>query len=424
MSDKLKFYLITDLHYLSGDSQEEKDGRKIIEGAFNQIADDKSTEYVFIPGDLTQNGDEESLESVHKLLEKLRDSGKKIYVTFATHDWWFHGAREDRRRVREMFDDFGWAQSVDEYPESNSYAVRLCDGWTLLALNDDGDGREFCGYSDDELQWIKKHIDEAKKCGDEVVAMTHHPVAPPNVVYPMISHKDMLGGYETTGPFLCESGLKYLFVGHTHMQSVEKLEKNGNILWQVNTASITQYPANMRIVEETDEGLDVRTVYVDKKYCDFDGKSVYEKMKGDFDGLLEEAFYSVGYDVPRFAQIAGSLSIDKNTVMKYRKFIAPAGKFLYKLTVKKAARLLRCSSKDFKSIADVKVRNILIRVVRNIYRGGEDISPDTPEYKFIIALAGRASKLLKKKMNMADPAGLIEKIIYDAGPDDQNCVLK
>lgn len=426
MAEKLKFYHLTDLHMNSGSSKFNEEMRTVISAAVTQLIDDTQTDIVLISGDLTDSGDRESHNLVVRELERLQGAGKKVYVTFATHDWNMSDCALTRQELRELYSRFGWEQSYDEY-ETYSYAAKLCEGWRLLALNDDGDGREFCGYKDDELQWIKKQLDDAAACGDRVVAITHHPILPPNVIYPIISHRDMLGGYETTAPFLCENGLRYLFVGHTHMQDIRCIDsKNGNRLYQVNTGSLTQAPAPMRLVTQTDGGLDVKTVFIDEKYCTLSGKSVRNRLESDFENMLRDTFHALGYDVPHFADIAVGLSMDRQVILKYKRLIAPVGKILYKLTFKKAGRLLFCPGSIDKCIADKPVREFFIAVARNIFRGSEDFSPDTPEYKAVTAIVKRAAPLVKMKDgdgNRLDIVKLVSDIIYDDGPDDQNAIL-
>lgn len=96
------FYLVTDPHYYdssfkcTGSAYEERsktdqkcvaETPAIIDAGFEQIASDKSTDIVLIPGDLVYRGEYQSHVGFREKLYKLRDSGKKIYLITARHDY-------------------------------------------------------------------------------------------------------------------------------------------------------------------------------------------------------------------------------------------------------------------------------------------------------------------------------------------------
>ena len=96
------FYQITDLHLYNTegigsygkffdahckiDQKCVAESVAIIDAAFEKLAEDKDTEYIIISGDLTCDGEYESHAMLLEKLKALKESGKKIYVTFATHD--------------------------------------------------------------------------------------------------------------------------------------------------------------------------------------------------------------------------------------------------------------------------------------------------------------------------------------------------
>ena len=61
---------------------------------------------------------------------------------------------------------FGLNEAIAFHAETHSYAVQLAPGWRMLALNDDGDGRAFCGYSEDQLHWILDQVKLAHEAGE------------------------------------------------------------------------------------------------------------------------------------------------------------------------------------------------------------------------------------------------------------------
>ena len=96
------FYVLTDTHYFetslgcSGEAYEHymqteqmclKENQEICRSVFEEIAKDKETNIVIMPGDLSKNGEYESHISLIKDLQKLKEAGKELYVLAARHDF-------------------------------------------------------------------------------------------------------------------------------------------------------------------------------------------------------------------------------------------------------------------------------------------------------------------------------------------------
>lgn len=97
----VSFYLVTDTHYFENELEAGgpafeknmlteqyfvKESSAIVKSVFERIGEDKDTDIVIIPGDLTKNGEKESHKSFIKELHSLKESGKKIFVITAGHD--------------------------------------------------------------------------------------------------------------------------------------------------------------------------------------------------------------------------------------------------------------------------------------------------------------------------------------------------
>ena len=160
----LKFTFLTDVHYYSPNLGVEgkayelensknqkllKNSGKAIASAFGAIAQDKTNDIVLINGDLTNNGEYESHREIIEMLRFLRQTGKRIFVTTATHDFQegderayrFEGDRKigipaaKRDELFEMYREFGPEQALSVHRESMSYSAELDSEYLLLALN-------------------------------------------------------------------------------------------------------------------------------------------------------------------------------------------------------------------------------------------------------------------------------------------------
>ena len=445
------FYHLTDLHYYAnekigsyGKNYELKEmldqkcmdkSGAIIDSAFDSIAEDKETEIVLISGDLTFDGEVQSHDALAEKLTALSNKGKRVFITFATHDFHMHARKYTdegitelekytRAQLREKYADFGFNQAIAEHENSYSYCVQLTDDVRLLALNDDGDFHEFCGFYNDLLEWIKLQVEDAKKSGCRIFAMTHHPILEPSPIYPLFSHRDMLGGYEFTGPYLANLGIEYVFVGHTHIHDINSLTtKQGNTMYQVNTAALTAYPLAYRKINFSDEGMDVKTVQVEKIDADTDGLSALEYAKKHFTYMIELIFESLESDYEKFLELSLGFSGNVEMFKKFRPVLQKLGSVLNSLTFKKFCRLFGCSKYVDKSIEDKKIVRFICDVIINMYSGNEVYSPDTPEYKAFIPVCKKLGKVIKLKDFHGNPVKLdklISRVIYDDGINDFN----
>ncbi|MCM1545112.1 MAG: metallophosphoesterase [Ruminococcus sp.] len=434
------FYQISDLHLYAAErigshgksfdfkcSTDQKcmaESSAIVDAAFQKVVEDKDNEVVILSGDLSFDGEQQSHDLIAEKLKKLKAAGKKVYVAFATHDFHMHARayvddeiislpKYTRAQLRELYNDFGWSDAVSEHTPSYSYAVIPEKGWRFLMLNDDGDAEEYCGYDESQLEWVKEQTEQAKAAGERIIAVTHHPALPPNLLYPLYSHKQMLGGYEKTIPLFADWGIEFIFTGHTHMQSITHLDTpNGNRIYHVNTGSIIAYPAPFRKVTATEDGLDVKTMSIDSFDWDLKGMSVEEYTKHHFEFMLKDIIYSLGYDINHFRDLAWSFSLDEKTVDKFKPLFVLVGKIVNGLTMKTLGRLLAVGSKVEPSVAKLKVKDFILDVICQMYSGVKVYTPDTAEYRAFMPIAARIGKFVKFKDFEGNPVPL-EKVIED-----------
>lgn len=389
----LNFYLVTDTHFFdpsfkrSGAAYEKRsisdqkcvaETPAIIDAGFKQIADDKETNIILIPGDLVYRGEYQSHIGLRNRLYKLKEQGKKIYLITARHDYDDNDSFEfdgdkmlpvkamPRDELRDFYKDFGFDGAISEHKKSMSYVAQLADGIRLLALNCDGDCKDFKGLWDNQMKWALEQIEDAHRTGNYIFAMTHYPLLPFSPIMNLISDSHLTDWEKRANQF-ADAGLDLIFTGHMHAQAVtEYVTENGNKITDVQTGCFVGCPCAYRKVTIKDSTADIKSYTINDFDYDKQGKSASEYFQWRFDRMID---YKMKEILPK-----------------------PAMKILNKLTVKKI-----CNSLWFnpdKSIQNILAKDLGIELVRNIFIGNEPYVKGTAVYEAFEKLINRLSLII------------------------------
>lgn len=471
-NEPLKIQFITDIHHYSrkvgteGKAYEKaesksqkviKDTDLVLNEAWNILCEDKSTDIVVVAGDTTRDGEIDSHKEVIDMLHDLQKRGKRVYVITATHDFRDGGvadgyvggevvkvpAVENRQDLWDMYYDFGPSEAIATHRESMSYVVQLAPGYRLFALNDDTnfkpEGERGSGFSDDCMAWIMEQLRDAQEHDQYVIAMTHHPMIAPSPFYAIIGKGDMQRNHETTREIFADAGLHCMLTGHTHIHDISYVTtKKGNRFYDIACGAAIGCPPTMRTVvfDPKNAKIDVDTIMIKNvPGMDTDGKPFDEYMKGFFFGMIGEVIWAMGNDIDRLAEMTPAFSIPGEKVKKLGWLIKPIGKFLNKLTFKKAWRLCKKESglkkEDIADIADKRVVDLILELVQNLYCGDSPYGPDTREYKltcgvlnvidsFLDTIHLNIGKFLKGATSVR---GLVEPLLWNPGYCDAKATL-
>ena len=389
----LNFYLVTDTHFFdpsfkrSGAAYEKRsisdqkcvaETPAIIDAGFKQIADDKETNIILIPGDLVYRGEYQSHIGLRNKLYKLKEQGKKIYLITARHDYDDNDSFEfdgdkmlpvkamPRDELRDFYKDFGFDGAISEHKESMSYVAQLADGIRLLALNCDGDCKDFKGLWDNQMKWALEQIEDAHRTGNYIFAMTHYPLLPFSPIMNLISDSHLTDWEKRANQF-ADAGLDLIFTGHMHAQAVtEYVTENGNKITDVQTGCFVGCPCAYRKVTIKDSTADIKSYTINDFDYDKQGKSAKEYFQWRFDRMID---YKMKEILPK-----------------------PAMKILNKLTVKKICNFLWFNPD--KSIQNILAKDLGIELVRNIFIGNEPYVKGTAVYEAFEKLINRLSLII------------------------------
>ncbi len=442
MSDKMKnisFYLVTDTHYFepslgaSGAAFNEYMKREqyfmaessdIVKKVFADMAADKSVDTVIIPGDLSKNGEIESHKSFIKELDKLKASGKKIFVITAGHDYNGHSrafVNDEQIEVEgtpfeqlyDLYYDFGFSQALAVDKRTLSYVAEVAQGVRMLAINCDSEGRKKGTIDDEMYEWMQAQLDDANKANCSVFAICHYPVIPPVPVFDLVGDA-RLRDWRKVAAFLADNGVELVLTGHMHIQSInEFVSEKGNKLIDVCTSCATGSPAKYRKISIEDSVMKVESL--DISYV------------GDTNGLSSKEFFDNQFRYSIKNRINGALSGGKGFAKIGKKL---GRKIVNSITVGGLGRLLFV--KVDKSLKKKKFIDLAGDIGVGIFAGDGVYVEGTPVHDAFSKALKRLGFILKKvepklskngvEVNLNDM--LLNTIGNNKGYSDNNAEIK
>ncbi len=456
------FYLLTDTHYVSketwvegrpftmrerGDQIALKLSPEILDSFIEQILADDSTDIVLFTGDNVNSGDRASHAEFRQRLEKLTAAGKKVYVTCATHDYCSPNDEDEcfqrgavrytetgtepipvmlRRELFDYYYDYGPKQAIAVHRESGSYVVQLGEGVRLCMIDDNGNGRSHCGLFEEGLQWLKGQIRDAKAAGDYMLLAVHHPVIAPWEIFRHMVDYELYGGYRDLWKLMCEEGVRVVFTGHTHVQSIRKYTDEQN-RWFVDVATVAAVNAagKMRhVTVDLEAGTcDVKSVGLKAiRGVDTGGLSVQDYLYSiNFTGRVEKSFPLLRTDFDRFLdETDGVLPADKlrghKTLAKLALCFVAGRKLSFAAKLGKVWKTLTPEEKQ--RAKQTGLLDTVFVICRDVYPGNAPFTPDTLEYKALHGVAARLDRIvqrfkIKKVQTMIPPGSSLAEVAED-----------
>ena len=447
---QLKFYVMADPHFFdsalgcSGKEYEDfmhyeqkcfAETESINKSVFEFLKNANEADIVLIAGDLSFNGEKKSHEGFIKLLYELKNSGKKIYVVTADHD--FKWKREDtfafgkngryspehteRDELIELYKDFGFGDAIAIDKEHLSYVAQLSDDVRLMALNCDlkKDGKYY--FFEEQREWIEKQAEKAREDNQTIVAMCHYPILPGQPLFSLISPMLIRDAHKFAS-FLADNGIHIIFTGHMHNQSINELiTEKGNKLYDITTGSVIADPAFIRLVKILDEEtVEIKSIPTPDFEWDTDDCKKY--LADMFDRMIVNLITDLRDDTER---AMGKFHIEDKGIIK--KVLHLAGKLICKVKVGTLAKLLliRCD----KSIKNMRMLDYATELVRGVFEGNQTFVAGTPKGDVWINLLNRIRFILKRidikgwDGKKADLYDILKNTAGNYGIDDYNATL-
>ena len=443
----LKFYLITDTHFFKnslgarGEAYDDfmrfeqkcfAETENINRSVFDWLKEADEADILLVAGDLSFNGEKESHLGFIELLKELKESGKKIFVVTADHDFKDEPFAFDetgrlqpegtkREELFDLYYDYGFGDAIAVDRKHLSYVAQLGDGVRLLALNNDYDGREF---DEEQLQWIEEQAKKAQEDNQIMFAMNHYPLLPGQPLFSVISSAVQKHSGEVT-TMLADNGVHLVFTGHMHNQSINlKVTPSGNKFYDVCTGSIIADPAIIRHVTiKEDNTVDIKSIPTPDFEWDTNGRDCKQYLSDMFDNMIVNMLSDMKDNPKRLLSKFGAG--DKKALFPVVKIV---GKLINSITVGGVCRLLWIKCKD-KELKKMKLKSYAVELVRGVFEGNQTFKEGTPKGDVFLKFLKRINFILKKvnvKTIDGERADLFDILKNTAGNydiDDYNATL-
>ena len=327
--------VVADLHYLSPmlvdegealDSFERATGRvvqdlqEVLDKVFDNLKEEK-IDVLLVPGDLTNHGERQSHIDLKQKLMDFIPEGVRVFVVPGNHDINVPNARAytganptPTERITpgefaEIYAPFGYSGALERDEASLSYLAELNDHTWLLCLDTNRYGEHTTTtitggrIREETMDWALNILEIAKEKKVVVLGMMHHGLVEHMPYQSTFFPQYLVEGWEERADKLAGAGLKVVFTGHFHSNDVTRhLSPSNNAIYDVETASLAQYPFAYRIMELDEEQLSIETRFVASTPANPNLEEEYkEKLKRAARRVGRDRIKNLGIPIPEEA---------------------------------------------------------------------------------------------------------------------------
>lgn len=317
-------------NYLNNDRKLLKESRELLLEAIDIVAGTDAS-FVLIPGDLTKDGTRVSHIEAAQLLNKIRESGKKVYVVPGNHDISSGEAHSYKGKetitvenvgpglFKKIYKNFGYSEALYEDTASLSYVVEPVDGLWVLGLDACLYQQNLPGahpvtngaFSPETLLWIETIAAEAHQKGKRMIAFMHHGIVEHYKGQNRFYGEYLVDDYKKISKKFANLGINVVFTGHYHSQDITLRQmSNGNFIYDIQTGSLVTYPCPVREVRTQNNMMHVSSIFIDKiashptGFIDFSKEYVHSGIAG----IAEKTLISYKLKPEEAAKLSGQVA--------------------------------------------------------------------------------------------------------------------
>ena len=250
MSDNNKKYL---KQYFTSDGRVQEFDYELLESLVKEVNDNKP-DFLVLTGDLSFNGEKDSLIELKKKLDNINKETKTLVIP-GNHDCYSinpFSCIDDNveyldgvsySEFKEIFNDYGYSDAYSYDETSLSYFYELNeDKWILMLdtslseYNYEYD-MNFVGGALDEttFEWIEKNLKYAKENGIEVISSMHHNLLIHNNLF--VNNYTLRNANQLIDLYT-KYNVRLNFSGHLHIQSIAN---EASKIYDISTGGLLDY---------------------------------------------------------------------------------------------------------------------------------------------------------------------------------------
>ena len=287
VSEKAGIAVASDLHYnipretLEGEIDDEiffyanrraameDESGFIIDEFLSQCAEDDSVEYVFISGDLADNGrrlEQEHLDVAEKLRKFESETGKPVYVVNGNHDTGAGKEEITNEKFREIYNEFGYGEALETQDGTLSYTANIGEKYRLIAADScDPTVSTEDGLTSDRVNWAVKQAKQAYDDGRYPILMMHHNLLDHMPMQRVVSRNFIVRFHRTTAELFADWGVRVVISGHEHCGDATAFTSAlGNKIYDFAVTSLTMYPLSYLTLSFADDAIRYDSVPVER----------------------------------------------------------------------------------------------------------------------------------------------------------------
>lgn len=275
--EELNFVAASDIHYLkprneiSGNIDDpiywysnnrgtlEDESGFLLDGFLKECAQNDDCDYVFIAGDLADNG-RSNPEDHRFVAEKLKafeeETGKKVYVINGNHDC-SEKLSTTRAVFKEIYAEFGYNEALTVDENTCSYTADIGDKYRLIAFDTNHDSiSSLNAMNTDRVNWVYKQSKKAKEDGKYPIVLMHHNLLDHISVHRIMEGELMVNPHNSVAELWAGSGIKLVISGHEHCSDTALYTSTrGKKIYDFAVASLSMYPLSYRQFSVSDKEI-------------------------------------------------------------------------------------------------------------------------------------------------------------------------
>ena len=295
LSGSTKIAVLTDIHFLSPElaspgkalslyetttGRTIEDLQSVLEVVFADILREE-IDILLITGDITNHGEQKSHFDFIEKLKPLKEAGIRIFVTPGNHDINIPDAKRyvgdqvlpvqsvTANEFAELYEAFGYSEALSRDAASLSYLAEISDSTWLMSIDanryDEHIKTSITGgrIKPETMNWMLDILEEARQRDIVVLGMMHHGLVEHMPFQNAFFSEYLIENWQTISESLADAGLRIIFTGHFHSNDITlRKSARGNIIYDVETASLAQYPFAYRIMSLTNSDLSIDSRFV------------------------------------------------------------------------------------------------------------------------------------------------------------------